>query len=109
MNKVTLSDVLAFIRSPEFTSADHTAVVHAVNNRAKAKRSEAKQGLYAGQRVTFYSTRSFRNVTGRIDKINRVNVDLTEEGTGVKWRCSPGLLKPASTVDAAGGAVSAEF
>lgn len=93
--EVTIYDVLDFVQDPDLDPDHHRRIVEALNRRVKAKRQEAKAGLRPGMRVTWFSTRSFRQVVGRIEKVNRVNVDVLEEGTGVKWRCSPGLLKLA--------------
>jgi hypothetical protein len=92
----TLKDVLDFIRNPELDRNDRLLIVEALNSQVRAKRAQAKQGLHRGMRVEFYSNRAFKNVIGRIQKVNRVNVDLIEEGTGMQWRVSPGLLKPVA-------------
>ncbi len=92
----TFQDVLEFIRN-NMTSAQRTVIVETLNYQARSKRAEAKQGLRSGMKVSFYSTRSYREVTGVIHKVNRVNVDVVEDGTGTKWRVSPGLLKPVVT------------
>jgi len=91
-----LQDVLEFIRRPDLGAGARSQIVEALNAQVRAKRREAKAGLYPGQKVTFFSNRSFKQVTGTIRKVNRVNVDLTEDGTGMRWRVSPQLLKPAS-------------
>lgn len=95
----TLHEVLEFIRDPNLPPGQRSLIIDALNAQVREKRREAKRGLFPGMRVQFYSNRSFRNVFGRITKVNRVNVDLVEEGTGTRWRVSPQLLKP---VDAAG-------
>jgi len=96
---ITLKEVLDFIRNPDLDRDTRQSIIDALNAQTRAKRAEAKRGLRPGMRVQFYSNRSFRNVFGRISKVNRVNVDLVEEGTGTRWRVSPQLLKP---VDAQG-------
>lgn len=93
--EVTIHDVLDFINDPDLSADNRRKIIDALNSQSKMKRREARAGLYEGQRVTWWSSRNYRNVTGRIDKINRVNIDVIEEGTGVRWRCSPQLLKPA--------------
>jgi hypothetical protein len=90
----TLHEVLEFIRGLDLHSHERSTVIATLNTQVRAKRSEAKRGLYPGQRVTFFSNRSYKTVVGVITKVNRVNVDLREEGTGMKWRVSPQLLKP---------------
>ena len=92
----TLQDVLDFIRNPALDLDDRQALVDALNQQQRARRSQARQGLYEGMRVTWYSTRSGRQVTGRITKVNRVNCDVMEEISGVKWRVSPQLLTAAT-------------
>lgn len=93
--EVTIHDVLDFINDPNLDAIDRRRIITALNEQVKSKRREAKRGLYVGQRVTFFSNSAYRNVAAVIDKVNRVNIDLTEEGTGVKWRVSPQLIKPA--------------
>lgn len=100
---ITLQDVLAFIRRDDLGAGARQQIVETLNAQLRAKRREAKRGLYPRMRVQFTSTRTGRVVFGRIDKVNRVNVDLTEEGNGMKWRVSPNLLKQ---VDAAGKPVT---
>lgn len=90
---VTLSDVLQFIRNPGLNPSDRTMIVDTLNSQARAKRAQAKAGFRPGQKVTFFSNRSFKQVTGTIRKINRVNIDLIEDVTGTRWRVSPQLLK----------------
>lgn len=89
----TLKDVLDFIRNPQLDASDRSLIVEALNLQVRMKRAQAKAGFRPGQTVTFYSNRSFKNVTGVIRKINRVNIDLIENGTGTRWRVSPQLLK----------------
>lgn len=88
-----LKDVLDFIRNPQLDASDRSLIVEALNSQVRMKRAQAKAGFRPGQQVTFYSTRSFKTVTGTIRKINRVNIDLIENGTGIRWRVSPQLLK----------------
>ena len=92
---VTLQDVLAFIRNPALDLDDRQAVVDALNQQQRARRVAAKRGLYPGQKVTWYSTRMGRQVTGHITKVNRVNCDVTEECNRMRWRVSPQLLTAA--------------
>lgn len=100
---ITLQEVLDYIRRPDIGAGARQQIVEALNAQTRAKRAEAKRGLFPGMRVQFYSNRSFRNVFGKISKVNRINVDLVEEGTGTRWRVSPQLLKP---VDASGKPVA---
>ena len=90
----TLNDVLTFIINSSLSREDHNQIIEALNFQARTKRAEARQGLRAGMKVTFVSTRTGRHVVGVIQKVNRVNIDVIEEGNGIKWRVSPGLLKP---------------
>jgi len=92
-----LRDVLEFIRNPDLSRSDRECIVDALNSQVRAKRSQAKAGLHRGQKVTFFSNRAFKMVTGVITKVNRVNVDIKEDVTGQKWRVSPQLLKAAVT------------
>jgi len=92
---VTLQDVLAFIRNPALDLDDRQAVVDALNQQQRARRSAAKRGLYQGQKVSWYSTRSGRQVTGVIKKVNRVNCDVWDDVQKVTWRVSPQLLTVA--------------
>lgn len=89
----TLHDVLQFIRNPNLDPSDRTLIVEALNSQVRAKRAQAKAGFRPGQKVTFFSTRTYQQVTGVIRKINRVNIDLIEDVTGTRWRVSPQLLK----------------
>jgi hypothetical protein len=93
---INLRDVLQFIRNPQLDPNDRTLIVEALNAQVRAKRAQAKAGFRAGQKVSFYSSRSFKYVTGTIRKINRVNIDLIEDGCGTRWRVSPQLLKPVA-------------
>lgn len=90
---ITLRDVLTFIRNPSLDPNDRMLIVESLNAQARAKRAQAKSGLYRGQTVTFFSSRTGTTVRGKITKVNRVNVDLTDE-FGARWRVSPQLLKP---------------
>jgi hypothetical protein len=87
-----IKDVLDFIRDPQLDPSDRTLIVEALNAQTRMKRAQAKAGLYAGQRVQFHSTRVGRTVTGTIEKVNRVNVDLIDT-FGTRWRVPPQLLK----------------
>lgn len=93
--EVTIHDVLDFINDPDLTLDNRRKIIEAVNRQSKVARSRAKAGFYVGQKVTWFSNRDFRQVVGRIRKVNRVNVDVIEDGSGMRWRCSPQLLKPA--------------
>ena len=95
----TLHEVLEFIRDPNLPPGQRSLIIDALNAQVREKRREAKRGLFPGMRVQFFNNRTGLNVFGRITKVNRVNVDLTEEVTHLKWRVSPQLLKP---VNAAG-------
>lgn len=92
---ITVADVLRFIRGPHLDPSDRQLIIDALNAQARQSRARAKDGLRAGMKVTFLSTRTGKAVTGTIKKVNRVNVDLVEEGTGLRWRVSPQLLKKA--------------
>lgn len=89
---VNLKNILDFIRSPNLDSNDRLLIVEALNAQACLKRAQLKQGLYAGQLVQFFSSRTGCTVTGTIKKVNRVNVDLIDT-FGTRWRVSPQLLK----------------
>lgn len=91
----TLHDVLKFIRDPNLDPNDRSLIVEALNAQVRLKRAQAKAGLYAGQRVQFFSSRTGCTVTGTIKKVNRVNVDLIDT-FGTRWRVSPQLLKPVT-------------
>ena len=93
---ITLSDVLKFIRDPELDLDDRQAIVDALNQQQQARRSQARQGLYEGKRVTWYSVRQGRQVTGTIKKVNRVNCDVWDDVQKVTWRVSPQLLEVAT-------------
>ncbi len=90
----TLNDVIEFIRNPLLGDAERSVIISTLNSQVRIKRDRAKAGFRRGQTVQFYSERQGRTVTGTIRKINRVNIDLLEAGTGAKWRVSPQLLKP---------------
>lgn len=92
----TINDVLNYIRSQALGSTERTLIINAINARTHEARAEAKVGLRPGMRVTFYSRREFRTVVGKVAKVNRVNVDIVEEGNGKRWRASPQLVKPIS-------------
>ena len=89
---VTLHDVLQFVRSRDFGAPERLLLVEALNTLSREKRSRAKAGLYACQRVTFFARTYGRNVSGVIKKVNRVNVDLIDVD-GIPWRVSPALLQ----------------
>jgi hypothetical protein len=88
----TLSDVLQFIRNPNLDPTHRTLIVEALNAQVRARRAQAKAGLYAGLQVQFFSNRTGCTVTGTIKKVNRVNVDLVDT-FGTRWRVSPQLLR----------------
>lgn len=92
----TLQDVLDFIRNPALDLDDRQALVDALNQQQRARRSQARQGLYEGKRVTWYSTRQGRQVTGVIKKVNRVNCDVYDDVQKVTWRVPPQLLTAAT-------------
>lgn len=89
---ITIHDVINFIQNPALLDDDRRRIIAVLNNATRAARAEAKIGLQAGQRVTFFSTRLYRHVTGYIVKVNRVNVDVRESETGTMWRVAPQFL-----------------
>ena len=89
---VILKDVLEFINRPYMTTEERRAIVEAVNTQSRAVRADAKAQLRTGMRVTFLSTRAGREVVGRIVKVNRVNIELVEDGNQMRWRVSPSLV-----------------
>jgi len=91
----TLQDVLSFIRNPELDLDDRQAIVDTLNRQQRDRRADAKAGLRRGMKVSWFSNRVGRQVTGHITKVNRVNCDVTEDGNMMKWRVSPQLLTAA--------------
>lgn len=90
----TLQDVLKFIRDPKLDLDDRQAIIDALNSQTRARRQAAKAGLRVGMQVTWYSSSTGQQMSGRITKINRVNCDVMEDGNGFPWRISPQLLSP---------------
>jgi len=91
----TFKDVIEFIRNPQLSSTERSLIISTLNEQTRVKRVQAKAQFRVGQPVMFYSERLCRNVTGTIRKINRINIDLIEAGSGAKWRVSPQLLRTA--------------
>lgn len=91
--KTTLANVLNFIAVADISSSEINAIVDAVNSRIKRTRQAASMQFRVGQRVTFFSEKQHRQVTGVITKVNRSTIKVTEDVNLMGWRCSPGLLK----------------
>ncbi len=91
--KTTLANVLNFIAIADLSPSEINMITNAVNGRIKRARATASLQFRVGQRVTFYSDRQLRQVTGVITKVNRSTIKVAEDGSLMCWRCSPGLLK----------------
>lgn len=89
----TINDVLDYIYSEHMTSDDRQMIVDAVNVARKRLGRQVTRSLGVGSTVTFYSEKRGRTVIGRVDKVNKCTVHLTENDTKIKWRVSPELLK----------------
>ena len=91
-------EFIDFIFSPAFTLADHREVIAALNELAKQRQRRAASQFHVGSRVMWDSTRTGRPIHGRVTKINRKNIDVTDD-VGNRWRVSPSLLRPSVQPD----------
>lgn len=88
----TFLEVLEYIRNPKLDPNDLNLIIKEIKAQTRLRRSAARNGLRVGHRVTFTS-RTTGPVFGVVIKVNPVNVDVVEEGTHIRWRVSPSLLK----------------
>lgn len=92
----TLSDVVSFIHSPEFSSSDHDQIVAALKASAKIRSQNAKRQFNVGDEVEFVSNKRRSAVRGTVTKITRSKVLVVERDggfPGCMWSVSPSLLK----------------
>lgn len=78
--------------------------LHLVNDRIignlKMRRENKAMSFYPGMSVWFYSRKRNRKVEGKVTKVNRQTVAVTENNNGINmvWRVSPELLKTSTEV-----------
>lgn len=98
MKTLTANEVALKIASGEFSEADITHIINAINivrrQKQATKQLVAKMAFRVGQRVTFQS--KFGKVTGVVKKICPKNIQVMEEGSlSRRWTVSPSLLSAA--------------
>lgn len=87
----TVNEVISFIWSGQCTGADRQRIIQALNGQRKVASTQAATQFVRGDRVQFTNKYGSR-VTGVIDKVNRMTINVTADGGG-RWRVSPTFLQ----------------
>lgn len=96
MAQTTCSDVIAFIMSDRCYPGDRARIIEALNESRREKIADASDNFRRGQKVHFHNTRTGQVVTGVVQKVNRMTVNLKDNFGGL-WRVSPTLLEHLPT------------
>jgi hypothetical protein len=86
----TLQDVLGFVMCS--TREQRESIMQAVRYATQRDASHARMEFRPGSTVKF-KNRYGTIVHGIVKKVNRKNIDLVEDGTGMRWRVHPSLLE----------------
>lgn len=93
MAQTTCSDVIAFIMSDRCYPGDRSRIIDALKRSRRENMADAAERFYRGQKVRFHNNSTGLVVTGTVNKVNRMTVQMTDS-LGNKWRVSPTLLTP---------------
>lgn len=89
----SFASILAAINSSNLTIDEARELSRALNAAVTRLQHDAKRELRIGQTVSF-RTRDGGIVYGTVKRFLTKNVEIIDNGTGMRWRVSPSLVKP---------------